>query len=226
MAVEKTREPQYQVGIEIRQKFGPGVMGLMSHQEWHMDPKRLGIVLSRYKFVAKMFSGFSKVLEVGCADAFATRVVCQEVGAVVGVDFDPLFIEDAKKYMDEKWPIDCRLHDMLNDGPIAENFDGAYALDVLEHIEPTHERMFIANIVASLATNGVAIFGMPSLSSQRFASDASKLAHVNCKDVAELKELMQDYFHHVFMFCMNDEVLHTGFSGMAHYIFALCAGKK
>ena len=25
---------------------------------------------------------------------------------------------------------------------------------------------------------------------------------------------------------MNDEVVHTGFYPMAHYLFALCAGKK
>jgi hypothetical protein len=33
--------------------------------------------------------------------------------------------------------------------------------------------------------------------------------------------LLQEFFHNVFIFCMNDEVLHTGFHKMAHYIFAL-----
>ena len=30
----------------------------------------------------------------------------------------------------------------------------------------------------------------------------------------------------VFMFSMNDEVVHTGYHKMAHYLFGLCTGKK
>ena len=37
---------------------------------------------------------------------------------------------------------------------------------------------------------------------------------------------MLRYFHDVFMFSMNDEVVHTGFHAMAHYLFALCVGKR
>jgi hypothetical protein len=42
----------------------------------------------------------------------------------------------------------------------------------------------------------------------------------------ELKKTMQRHFHNVFMFSMNDEVVHTGFHPMAHYLFAVCAGRK
>ncbi len=37
---------------------------------------------------------------------------------------------------------------------------------------------------------------------------------------------MSEYFHNVFMFSMNDEVVHTGYHRMAHYVIALCAGRK
>jgi hypothetical protein len=37
---------------------------------------------------------------------------------------------------------------------------------------------------------------------------------------------MQQYFDHVFMFSMNDEVVHTGYFPMAQYLFALCTGVK
>jgi hypothetical protein len=30
----------------------------------------------------------------------------------------------------------------------------------------------------------------------------------------------------VFLFSMNDEVVHTGFYPMAHYLFAVCADRK
>ncbi|CCQ53625.1 hypothetical protein CWATWH8502_2077 [Crocosphaera watsonii WH 8502] len=68
--------------------------------------------------------------------------------------------------------------------------------------------------------------GMPSLESQAYASEGSKQGHVNCKTGKDLKALMLDYFHNVFMFSMNDEVVHTGFFPMSHYLFALGVGKK
>jgi hypothetical protein len=127
--------------------------------------------------------------------------------------------------MEEKWAFECRVHDMLA-GPIAPPFDAAYALDVLEHIEESREDLFIGNIAASLAPPGVAIVGMPSLESQEYASPGSKEGHVNCKSAPDLKRVMQRHFHEVFIFSMNDEVVHTGFYALAHYLFALCVGKR
>ena len=40
------------------------------------------------------------------------------------------------------------------------------------------------------------------------------------------KELMEKYFKRVFMFGMNDEVLHTGYPAMCHYIFGMGVGPK
>ena len=37
---------------------------------------------------------------------------------------------------------------------------------------------------------------------------------------------MEKFFRNVFMFSMNDEVLHTGFEKMSNYIFALCVNKN
>jgi hypothetical protein len=66
---------------------------------------------------------------------------------------------------------------------------------------------------------------MPSLESQPYASRLSKEGHVNCKSQPALKETMQRHFHNVYMFCMNDEVLHIGYHKMANYILALCCNK-
>lgn len=70
------------------------------------------------------------------------------------------------------------------------------------------------------------MFGMPSLESQVYASHLSKLEHVNCKRGEELKACCLKYFNHCFVFSMNDEVVHTGFYPMAHYLLALCVGVK
>jgi 2-polyprenyl-3-methyl-5-hydroxy-6-metoxy-1,4-benzoquinol methylase len=222
---DKTREPQYQFIMEYYKNRGLESFGLMSSQAWADDPKRIVFTLSRYKFVAKMLSGFQNVLEVGCADAFGTRIVCQEVARLTAVDFDPLFVEDVNKRMSGQWPFTCFVHDMLT-GPVPGKFDAMYALDVLEHITPEHEEQFLVNVVRSLDSPGVAVIGIPSLESQQYASPVSKAGHVNCKTLPDLKSTMKRYFHSVFLFSMNDEVVHTGFHKMAHYLFALCCGKK
>ena len=225
MTKNQTMEKQYQIMLEYRARHGLETLGLMTSQAWYDDPKRLTFTLARYKFVAKMFSGFENVLEVGCADAFSTRVVVQEVKNLTAVDFDPLFVEDTKARMSEKWKFDCRVHDMLK-GPVAGQFDGMYALDVLEHILPENESRFLENMSAGLSPHGAMIIGMPSLESQDYASPMSKEGHVNCKSMPDLKATMQRHFHNVFMFCMNDEVVHTGYHKMAHYLFALGCGRK
>lgn len=222
---DHTREPQYQAHVTLKETKGLTRLGLRANAAWHADPKRLGIVLSRYKFVAKMLSGKPRVLEVGVGDGWASRVVKQEVGELVGIDFDPIFVDDAIAGMEDPWRFECRVHDMMA-GPVAGGFDAAYALDVLEHIPAQDEDRFIANIAASVTAPGVVIVGMPSLESQPYASPGSKEGHVNCKTAPDLKAVMQRHFQEVFIFSMNDEIVHTGFHKLAHYLFALCVGRR
>lgn len=106
-------------------------------------------------------------------------------------------------------------------GPVEGEFDAAFALDVIEHIEQDNERRFLENVVASLTPDGVLIIGRPSLESQANAAPLSKIGHVNCKRGPELKDLMLAYFENVFMFSMNDEFIHTGYQPMAQYLFAI-----
>lgn len=222
---EKTKEPQYERCLDLSRERGLESLGLMTSQAWYDDPRRLTFTLARYKFVSKMFAGRRHVLEVGCADAFATRIVVQEVQRLTATDFDPVFIEDARRRQNDRWRFDCVVHDLLA-GPVPGSFDGAYALDVLEHIRPEDEAAFLTHLVASLEPDGALVLGMPSLESQAYASPISKEGHVNCKSMPDFKATLERYFHNVFMFSMNDEVVHTGYHRMAHYLFALCCGKK
>src|SRR5438270_7470272 len=145
----KTREPQYQFCLDIRDQSGVTQMGLMTNQCWHDDPRRMAFFLARYKFASKMLRGKQSALEVGCGDAFGTRIVRQEVPRVVAIDFDPVFVEDVKRRMEPKWAFECKVHDMLA-GPLDEQLESAYSLDVLEHILPEDEHRFLSNTVASL----------------------------------------------------------------------------
>lgn len=219
------KEPQYALLFDVKEKHGVARLGLMVNESWNQDPRRTLFTLARYKFVAKMLAGRRHVLEVGCADAFGTRIVQQAVGQVTAVDFDPLFIADVKERMNPHWPLEAVVHDML-EAPVPGSFDAAYALDVLEHIPEPDESRFIRNVIAPLTPEGVAIFGMPSLESQAYASPQSKAGHVNCKSGEALKRVLERFFHTVFVFSMNDEVVHTGFFPMAHYLLAVACHRR
>jgi 2-polyprenyl-3-methyl-5-hydroxy-6-metoxy-1,4-benzoquinol methylase len=225
VAADHTREPQYERALELLRSQGLTSLGLMTNQAWHDDPKHLLFTLSRYKFVAKMLTGREHVLEVGCADAFGTRIVLQAVKRLTATDFDATFVADVLERMDERWSFECIQHDLLK-GPLAGNFDGAFALDVIEHIPKENERQFVGNIARSLTTHGVLILGSPSIQSQAYASALSKAGHVNCKDGDGLRDLMREFFHTVFVFSMNDEVVHTGYFPMAHYLLAVGCSLK
>lgn len=225
--MKKTREPGYQPAIETAEREGLTRMGLTTNWMWRTDPKRLTFVFSRYKFVAKMLVGKQRVLEIGCADGFASQIVRREVGHLTGLDFDPVFVEHAAEHSDPEWPIEFVQHDMLTGPvPISEKFDAIYSCDVFEHIAPEREHDFLKNALSALTNTGVLILGMPSLESQPYAAPHNKIAHVNCKSGESFRELMNSYFENVFVFSMNDEVIHTGFLPMAQYLFVLCCGQK
>jgi len=218
-----TKESQYQFMVEQTQRLGPVPMSIRASTMWRIDPKLLLFTLSRHKFVAKMLSGYDRVMEVGCGDAFASRLLHPEVKELHSLDFDPVFVEDARKRAEPGWPVTFAVHDILKDGPYLAGgaFDAAFSLDVVEHIPEEQEDVYVRNIAASLTSHGVFICGSPSIESQPYASPPSKEGHINCKSGKALQALLKKHFENAFLFGMNDEVLHTGFSPMCHYLFVL-----
>jgi 2-polyprenyl-3-methyl-5-hydroxy-6-metoxy-1,4-benzoquinol methylase len=223
MPEERMKEAQYQVQLDAYHERGPVRLGLTTSHLWRSDPRHLGFLLSRYKFVAKMLSGRDDVLEIGCGDGFGAHVVLQEVGSVHGVDFDPVFIRMAQEEFATS-RLSYEVADLI-EGPVQPPREAVYSLDVLEHIDPSAEDAFMRNLLLSVRDPGVAIIGMPSLEGQAYASVWSKEGHVNCKSGTQFKRFLQGYFEQVFLFSMNDEVVHTGFYPMAHYLMALCVTK-
>jgi hypothetical protein len=187
-----------------------GPLGLHTSYGWEHDPKRLGFTAARYKFVAKMLEGKKSVLEVGCGDGFFSRVVRQHVGCLTCVDRNFEYICSAKN---SAWRGTVFYQwDILEDA-ITGN-DAVYCLDLFEHIR--EEDLLLGNLAKCAP---VCIVGCPSLESQAYASEISKLEHVNCPTKDGLRAAMQRHFEQVFMFGMNDETLHTGI--MPAYLFAL-----
>lgn len=193
------------------QRNGPVELGPMIGHAWRSDPKRLAFTLSRYKFVAKMLAAHGVVAEVGAGDGFASAIVRAQVGALDLYDADTRLSGGAVQ------PHDLTL------APLPKQYDATYALDVLEHVAPGNDcRVFLNNAANSLHEFGTLIVGMPSLESQAHASEISRAGHVNCMSGEDLRDLCAAVFRRVFMFGMNDEVVHTGFLPMSHYLLALC----
>ena len=110
--------------------------------------------------------------------------------------------------------------------PYSPEVDAIYMVDVLEHIFPNEELAFMSNLARSLGEHGVLLIGTPNKTADQYASKWSRKGHVNLQTAVGLRRLGSKYFHNVFQFGMNDEVLHTGYSSMCHYLWALLVAPR
>ena len=201
-------------------------LGINSSEIFLSDPKMLGFVAAKHKFVGKMIEGFENVLEVGCMDGFGSIIVSDFVKSLTSIDFYKEHIEQAKKNVEpHKDNISFIGGDFL-EYKFNKKFDSCFALDVLEHIDPKQEQIFLSKVLECLHPKGVFIVGMPSLESQAYASKENIKTHINCQTANQLTITLKSYFDNVFSFGMNDEVLHTGYSKMCHYIIKICTSPK
>lgn len=194
--------------------------GGMTAYEWGRDPKRLAFILARYQFVARMLKGKDSVLEIGCSDAFGTRLVMEEVREMWCCDVDEAALKIAQRHNQDYYG---RMRFSLGDPRTSEMnkwaFSAIYMLDVLEHLGGEDGN----GLVEWMSRHApVAVIGSPSLESQVYASELSKKGHINCGTEESLRGYLLKYWPHVFMFGMNDTTLHTGFGPMCHYRFAVC----
>jgi len=219
----KAKEAQNQVQFDDYAK-GAVHLGPYSSHIWKTDPRHLGFLLARYKFVAKMLEGKERVLEIGMGDGLGIPVVAQTVGHVHAVDWEPLLFDDNGDRLAE---VSCSFEclDITEDGPDGA-FDAAYSLDVLEHIAPEREGHYFENVCAALHQDGVFIVGTPNVTARAYATTGPDEGHINLKSWAELKRVMSERFVNLFMFSMNDEVVHTGYGPMAHYLMAMGVGVR
>ena len=193
--------------LDIRDRAGLARFGLMSNQVWHDDPRRLLFVLSRYKFVAKMLRGRRRVLEVGCADAFGTRVVRQEVPAVVAVDFDPVLHRGRVSREDRNglwnfgsttcWP-----------GRWKGKFSTRLSPWTCSNTLMSRDEDRFTATSRGRSSRTACSSSAPLVPVAGYASPPSKEGHVNCKDHAGSAASDGRHFENVFIFSMNDEVVH------------------
>lgn len=202
-------------------------MGPCASYDYTHDPRRLCFLLARYKFCSKMLSGRRRLLEVGCGDALGVPLVAQEAEHVLAVDASAMHVEDNRRRFAWLSPrVEFRQVDAVASplDPGGAPFDGAYSCDVIEHIPRSDETAFMTHICEALHDDGVVILGTPNVTSEAYASPQSRLGHINLKDHKQLRALLEGFTRNVFVFSMNDEVVHTGYFPMAHYLFGVGVG--
>lgn len=193
------------------------------------DIKHLMFTLSRYKFVSKLvfYKRKLKVLELGCNEAWGSILLQQNTNMIeyVGIDFDKDAIEWNRKYLSSDFQF--IFANMFEIKEVKKShFNLVFSLDVIEHIERQKEDEFFEILINNLSDDGIAVVGTPSEYMSPYATEGSKVAHVNLYNQQRLYDLANKYFSTVFIFNMNDEIVNTGFSPMSCYIFAVCCGKR
>lgn len=187
------------------------------------SPRRLLHLLSYYKFAAKMIGPGKRVMDIGCSEGFGTILLAEHAEHCVGVDVDAdaIAVANATLASDK---LEFIVADVLQQG--LGRFAAAVSLDVIEHIYQENEDAFVAAVAGSLEADGIFVIGTPNVTADRYANEHSRRGHVNMFDAERLRALGLRHFHNVFSFSANDEIVHTGFSPMAHYLLALCVGPR
>lgn len=211
------------------------VMGVMKKEPLELAPyfahqvrtdmRHLLITFARYKFAARMLGDEPKksVLELGCNEGIGTLSLAQVASETLAVDFDGRAIEWANKNI-----ANDKLKFVESDflGKKFGMFDSVVSLDVIEHIEKEKEEVFLSTILNNLNDSGFAVVGTPNITASAYSCEASKIGHINLYDHQRLKNLFLKGFKNVFLFGMNDEIVHTGFLPMSYYIFVLACNKR
>ncbi len=189
------------------------------------SPRHLLFTLSRYKFAAKMLPQNQrlKVLEIGCSEGIGSLLLAEIGHDVLAVDMDKKAIECANRTI-HKPNITYKNADILKTH--LGKFDAVVSLDVIEHIETVDEHLYLKAVVDHLKPHGMCIIGTPNDTATQYASKASQIGHVNMYTAERLVSTLQQHFHHVFQFGVNDEIVHTGFAPMSHYLIAIGCSPK
>jgi len=219
----KCARKAYREGTEYQFNTPELKMGPWTSYSLVNDPKHMCFVLARYKFCAKMLEGKRSVMEVGSGDGFGLPIMAQAAKKVYACDWDERLLQGNAKRLAHLKNVEYLYVDLNKDSP-GVVVDGIFLIDVIEHLEPKKEKIFLDNIIKCLKPGGVLIIGTPNITASAHATSRSRVQHINLKSSKSLRDLMEKYFENVFMFGMNDEVLHTGYAPMCHYIWAIGSG--
>lgn len=219
--------------LELWNKYGSTqkesyvTLGPHSSYQWNNSRRHLLFTAARYKFAMKMIGNLYEpdektILDLGCSDGFGTYYVAEFAKFVMGVDFDEEAIQYAEKVSEggDFYKAENFLNKKYGE------FDGVVSFDVIEHIYPENEESYMKTVLMNLKNTGTFIIGTPSFEIQQYSKENITGAHVNVYTGEKFYRMLKRYFHNVYLFTQNDEIIHTGHLRMANYLIAVCSYKK
>ena len=187
------------------------------------SPRRLLHQLSYAKFAAKIIGAGKSVLDVGCSEGLSTLLLAEFAPHCVGTDIDQSAIQSAQaNFGTEK--LSFVAGDIFSQN--LGRFDAVTSFDVIEHIPKEREVAFLDRLVLHLKKPGILVIGTPNITSDIYASPITKAGHINLYDADRMRNLLNTRFESSVVFSANDEVVHTGFSPLAHYLLGIGFGLK
>jgi hypothetical protein len=246
-------QPSPEFSEALQTPVGLLSQGLRTGQLWQDDEARSASHLAQYRFVAALMGLRHDIAEYGCASPVGTRLVLQQSRKMTLFDPRRLVVGDLQWRFQDDWRFEARLHDILST-PFPRQVDSAFCIDFLQYISRDEEDSFIRNMRDSLAhESDFLLIGSPSygadippaaqhtpgaevphvLTDQLSGHDPpcrSRSAPVDARlyrrTGAELKALMERFFHNVFVFSMVDDAARPGIQPKSQHVFALSCGKK
>lgn len=209
-----------QIWDEVRAEYRTQRVLLGTYTSYNLlkNPRSLLFSLSRYKFASKMIGSGKRIIEVGCSDGFRSNILAEFSKEVIGVDIDSEAVQEASASI--KLPnVQFKNADFMSCD--LGKFDALVSMDVIEHIQSENENKFFSAVKKNLNETGMAVIGTPNKNAEAYASLPSRVGHINLYTQERLKNVMEQNFKFVQMFSMNDEVVHTGYHNMAHYLIAV-----
>lgn len=191
---------------------------------YYQSPRRLLHCLSYYKFTSKLIGSGKRVLDVGCGEGIGTWLLAVENGFAQGVDLDADAVACAMNNFGHDPRIRFSCEDFFTMPPAT--WDAVVNFDVIEHILPQNVGLFWDKLTERLTHDGILVVGTPNITSDQYANPITRAGHVNLYSGERLEAEMRERFHHVFLFAANDEVVHTGFLPMTHYLLAVGCRKR
>lgn len=224
MEIPKTQESDK--WLDTKQLFAdtkPITLGTYFSHILQQTPRRLLFQLSYAKFAAKMIGTNKRILDVGCSEGLGTVILGEFASECIGLDIDQQAILSAQNnFQNNRFKFHCGDALQMELG----NFDAVTCFDVIEHIYPENSENFVKKLSHHLRPNGLMIIGTPNITSDVYASPVTKAGHVNLYSAERLRKELEPFFHNIFIFSANDEIVHTGFYPMAHYLLAVGSGLK
>jgi len=154
-------------------------------------PELIRLHVARYEFAKKFVRG-KKVLDVACGSGYGAAML-KEAGAakVIGVDLSNDAIEYAESHFQNR-DIDFIVGN-AEDLSAHRGFDVVVSFETIEHLQ--HPETFLAEIVRSLAPDGILIISTPQRENGFLLEKPQNPFHVKEWTLDEFAMMLSKYFH-------------------------------